>query len=222
MKRTITAALVLACTVLPMHASQVVFGNLGDDGGGAVAGTNTDIPSGGVYRLAQGFDTGATSLLYLDNITLALGVIGGGTLNHSISIYSDSGGFPDALLFTSAPVFLSGAEDAKYTYSFSGVSLDADTSYWVVPDPDVRWYFAAGGIIAATPQEQNSSGYSYAGSAVLPAEFSAWTDADDTRYSISIMSSDTPEAIPEPATWVVAALLVGGAAIIRRRRKKAA
>lgn len=42
-------------------------------------------------------------------------------------------------------------------FSFSGVNLTNGTSYWVLPQTDMPWYFGS-----SAPTGQNSSGYTFA------------------------------------------------------------
>jgi hypothetical protein len=218
--RSLFAAVLGLCLVTgSARASQVVFGNLGNDGSEALSGTKSDLTATTWY--AQGFTVGSTStLLNLDSIVLGLGAKAGGSIsNVSISIRTNSGGNPaSASLFTSADLTVTGLSAAKYTFSFAGASLTTNTTYWVVlNNPDLSWYTDDD---FATPEEQNLSGYDYFGTRRTTNSATSWSNFGQTSLAISVNASSTaPEPIPEPGTWAAAALLIGAAAYVRWRRR---
>lgn len=200
-------AVVLAADPTLLRAD-VVYGNLGPAGAGALSSTNTDFGVGDPNEqgIAQGFTVGASSSLRtIESVTLGLFV--DPTAARTVSIYSDNAGVPGSALFTSSPVTV--GNTGKYTFTFSGATLSNNTSYWIVPEGPSSWYFNTGP--ASAPTEQNSSGYSYLGTKVLNTS-SQWVDADFAVYSTSIV------AVPEPHAIVLAG--IGGvmAAIVARRR----
>jgi hypothetical protein len=216
--RSLAAAVLSLCLVAgSARASQVVFGNLGATGAGAIGGTRTPITS--TDWLAQGFTTGASStFLFVDNIVLGLTSTGGGAVNATISIWSSSASQPSALLYNSSSQSIS-AQD-KYTFGFGGAALAANTSYWVVVQQNgIDWNVRS---TFATPAGQNASGYSYLGTSLTENSGSLWEASELQAYAISITASDSgpaPEPIPEPGTWAAAALLICAAAYVRFRRR---
>lgn len=195
--------------------AEVVFGNLGATGSGALGGTNTDYGPGdaGELALAQGFNTGTSSLLDIQSVTLGLFVSNSGTSeNLSVSIYSDSSGSPGSILFGSPPVPV--GNTGTYTFPFSGASLSASTSYWVVPEGPASWYLNA---LDTTPAGLNSSGYSYTGTKRNQPSV-GWTTPSPnlSSYSVSVV------AVPEPPALVLAGIAVSAGILgIGRRRKSA-
>jgi hypothetical protein len=185
--------------------TDVVFGNLGTSGTGAITNTSTDVgPSAGL-DIAQSFTTG-TSNLQVNSITL--GLFGDGAISTTVGIFSDNSGAPAASpLFTSSAVTV-GAK-GLYSFGFSGATLTAGLNYWVYPLADVSWYTAG-----TAPVAQNSSGYAF--NATGENDGSGWVPAGSNRYSISV------SAVPEPSTYALAALGLGVAGFVRARRRKSA
>jgi MYXO-CTERM domain-containing protein len=220
-RRVACAALGLAALLVAAPSrAEVVFGNLNSDNSRNLGSTNTDL--GGqivddVNWLAQGFNTGAATLLDLQSITVGLFGTNVSTIPLTVSIYADSAGNPAATpLFTSA-VTQVGTTD-KYTFSFTGASLSANTTYWVVPNGG-SWYYNAG--TPPAPIAHNASGYTYVGgreslsTGVTPAS-SVWDVGGNNRYSVSIT------AVPEPSTLTLAGIglaMVVGLEVRRRRRQ---
>ena len=216
MTALIRSLLVVAVACLITSSSparaEVVFGNLGATGSGALGGTNTDYGSGdvGELALAQGFNTGTSSLLNIQSVTV--GLFSGTSANLSVSIYSDSSGSPGSLLFGSQPALV--GNTGTYTFPFSGASLSASTSYWVVPEGPASWYLNA---LDTTPAGLNSSGYSYTGTKRNQPSV-GWTTPSPNMnsYSVSVV------AVPEPPALVLAGIAVSAAIVgIGRRRKSA-
>lgn len=188
----------------------VVFGNLGAAGTNSPSGTNTDFGPGdsNEIALAQGFTTGSSSqYLTVTSITLGLFATSSGTLNRTVSIFSDASGSPGSAVFTSAVVPV--GNTGTYTFNFSNATLNPSTSYWVVPEGPASWYLNNGN---SAPTGLNSSGYVSTG-AKLQNPSSQWVSADFPGYSVSVV------AVPEPGTvgLLVVAGLAGGFALIRRR-----
>ncbi len=217
--RILTVAILgLTLTAGSARASQVVFGNLGSDGSEGLDTSRTSVTA--TTWLAQGFTTGVGSTdLFVDSIVLGLSPTAG-SVSTTISIWSGTGaspGIPDSLLYTSSSASVSSL-NSKYTFSFSGAALSANTSYWVVLQQDGVDWNQNGDL--DTPQEQNSSGYSYLTSRRTQNSGSTWGNAPSQNYAISITASSTgPAPIPEPGTWAAAALLIGAAAYVRLRRR---
>jgi hypothetical protein len=195
--------------------AEVVFGNLGNTGSGGLNGSNTDIVAvatqpGEYSGLAQGFTTGSlTQFLKLESVVLGL-FADSGVSARTVSLFSNNAGVPGTELVVSNAVSV-GAQ-AKYTFGFSSYQLAANTSYWIVPQPDVSWHLSQP---VAAPIGLNSSGYAYLGSAQKTFESAnTWTSpADDTRFSISV------QAVPEPSTVALGFAGVAGLAGFCLRRR---
>ncbi len=207
--RALVAACCLAVGASNVARAEVVFGNLGTSGTGALGTTNTDVgPTAGDY-LAQGF-TAASPNLTVTSVTL--GLFGDGSIATTVAIFADNFGEPAASpLFTSATVNV-GAK-ARYEFSFSGATLTAGSTYWVIPQSDVSWYLNNPG---SAPVAQNSSGYTFVNT-LENIGGGGWTGAGSNRYSISVAA-----AVPEPSTYALAALGLGAAGLVGARRRKIA
>lgn len=93
-----------------------------------------------------------------------------------------------------------------YTFLFTSLELQTQTSYWVAPGNPLSWYITNGGN---APTAQNGSGYSYVGTLFSNDSGNSWSAAGLNNYGISVT------AVPEPATMQ---LLVSGAAVAAVRR----
>lgn len=190
--------------------AEVVYGNLGASGDGAIGSTNTDFgPADSNERgIAQGFTSGSSSqYLKISSITLGLFASSSGTVDRTVSIYSNSSGVPGTSLYTSSATAV--GDTGKYTFTFSNANLQANTAYWIVPQGPASWYF---NTPATNPGEQNGSGYAFLGTKYLNTS-SQWVNPDFTVYSVSVV------AVPEPGTTSL--LVVAGlaaAALASRRR----
>lgn len=203
------AACSLAFASLPAEAT-VVFGNLGAAGTDAISGTNTDFgpADSNEVSLAQGFTTGSSSqFLTVSSISLGLFAQSSGTVNRTVSIFSDVSGAPGAAVFTSAatPVGNTGT----YVFNFSNATLNPSTSYWVVPEGPASWYLNNSNT---APAGLNSSAYVSTGTK-LQNTSAQWVNATFPGYTVSVV------AVPEPATvgLLAAVGLAGGFALARRR-----
>lgn len=205
------AFLALAMVGVSAHAD-VVFGNLGTSGTGALGGTNTDFGpvDTGELALAQGFNTGTSSLRDIQSVTLGLFVTNSGTSeNRTVSIYTDSAGSPGSILYTSQAVPV--GNTGTYTFPFSNASLSASTPYWIVPSGPASWYL---NTPDSTPAGLNSSGYSYTGTKrELPS--GGWTTPSPnlTSYSVSVA------AVPEPSAIALSGIGIASALYAMRRRR---
>jgi hypothetical protein len=221
------AATLAAVTFCSLNArAEVVFGNLGASGTNQYFGSSTNLKA--TSWLAQGFNTGTTSTnLTVSSITLGLFGVSEGTVPLTVSIYSNdsfNGNVPGTLLHTSSITNVGG--DGNYPFAFTGADLAANTSYWIVPNGggSVAWYLRGGAT--KVPTAQNSSGYSYVGTAGSLASTSSpsgpWSQGADNIISEGYTVSIT--AVPEPSTIVMAGL--GGLGLLaierNRRRRKAA
>ena len=189
----------------------VVLSNMGAAGtSNTSTNTNTDIVSSD--RIAAGFTTGSTDQI-LDWVALW-------TFNNdapgtkTVSIFSDASGSPGASVGTSTATNVPGSK-GRYQFDFSGVTLTANTKYWVLPEVGLSWYTAQAN---AAPTAQNGSGFSFDG---MKESFDAGANWSPLafNYTLAISTSDVPPAaIPEPA--LTSLLCLSGIALIRRRMKK--
>jgi MYXO-CTERM domain-containing protein len=197
--RSLFATAAISAAVLTSASAAVVFGNLGTDGNGALTNTSTDIGDGVGFSIAIGF-TAASPDFKVNSITLGLA---GELSTSSVGIYADNSGVPG-----SSPLYTSSSETigskGSYTFSFTGATLTAGTSYFLVPSGNVSWYTAS-----TTPSQKNSSGYAFT-QALEKTGSGEWGAAGSNRYSVSIT------AVPEPGSALLGAF--GLLALLRRRR----
>lgn len=195
--------------------ADVVFGNLNAAEDRPLGTTETTLGSGNVDAinwLAQGFNTNSATLLDVQSVLIGLRSTSG-TVPITVSIFGDVSGSPGSSpLFTSSPTSVSTTN--KYSFTFTGATLQANTAYWIVPNGG-SWFFNTG---SAAPVGLNSSGYTYVGTkesqstAPTPASAS-WDAGASSRYSVSIT------AVPEPSTLGLAGVgLVTIVGLEARRR----
>lgn len=213
--KTTLISVCLAFAAIASSPAIVVFGNLGPTGSAPISNvSHHDLNSSSLH--AQSFITSASDWI-LDDIVLGLHVQDGSTINgYTINIYSNVGGDPGSLLYTSAGVTISGTTATKYTFAFTGVTLSASTTYWVVPSipsTQLQWHDDD-----AAPTAQNGSGFGYAGPNQSNNGGATWQGNGPNRLSISVSG----EAVPEPGTYLAGALLLGGSVITIWRRRRAA
>lgn len=219
---TCLAAALVWVSVGANASAGIVFGNLGPTGNGSLGTTNTDIGSqdpSDVNWLAQGFNTGSSSELYLNSVDLGLYGTASGSLPLTVSIFSSVSNAPGSLLYTSASTNVGNV--GKYSFSFSGVQLQPNTGYFVVPLGG-SWYWNSPG---SAPVGQNSSGYTYTATyeslATTTSPSGPWTSpAGSNRYSVSVNSSAVPEIDPSGVASALA-VVAGALSLLERRRVKA-
>jgi len=196
--------------------AEVVFGNLGPTGAGGLSSTQTDFGPGSATTaaIAQGFTTGAASTaLELQSVTIGAFATSTGTLPRTVSIYSSSSNLPGTPQFTSSSTEV--GNNAKYTFTFTGATLAANTSYWVVPDFSVPWTWVYEETDFTPPSQQNGSGYSYLGSSRIQNSNPGNWAAGPSAYSVSV------SAVPEPSALGLAVAGLGCCGISLARRRMA-
>ena len=209
-RRLLAAACCIVVGSASIARAEVVFGNLGVSGTGALGITNTDIGPTSNDFLAQGF-TAASPNLLVTSVSMGLFGVSDGTIPASVGIFTDIFGEPNSTpLYTSATVNI--GDKATYSFSFSGASLTNGQSYWVRPLTDVSWYLNSPG---SAPTGQNSSGYIYTNT-LENIDGTGWVAAGSNRYSVSVVAT-----VPEPSTYALAAIGLGLAGLVRARRRKA-
>ncbi|MCE2815150.1 MAG: PEP-CTERM sorting domain-containing protein [Planctomycetaceae bacterium] len=210
----------LAIAVLAMVSGAsaqagVVLSNMGASGLENTGGTtNTDLGIGtGLERLAGGFTTGGSAF----TLNWASAVVFGansGTIAKTASIYSDASGSPGTLVGTSSTTLV-GNKDA-YKFNFSGVTLQASTKYWLVPEDGLSWYLHTS-LTNPSDLAASGAGFTHAGF-VTTTNGTTWSDKAPLVYTYAISGTTIPAAVPEPA--LTSLLCLGGVALIRRRMKK--
>lgn len=201
------ASIKLACiagfaalaTAAPVHAD-----TLSDNTSAASAGT---VSVDATRLVAASFASGTTS----GSVTLTATLLGStASGSATLSLYgSDASGLiPDAALAQFSAV---SSSDGSLVFSLSGVTLAADTSYWLVlsnADGSSNWSWT---------EESTGSGTGYTG---------IWADSDDggeTWFSNSALYpqqfSVVATAVPEPSTTVLLLCAVPVLAAARRLRR---
>lgn len=194
--------------------AEVVFGNLGPSGTDSFSTFTQDYGPTvtGNEGLASGFNTGSSTELTLQSITLGLFASDSVLVPLSVTVYTDVSGAPGTVAAISAPVNV--GSTGAYDFSFSSVVLSANTTYWAVPSSgnDTAWYLAGVGSSFVAPTEQNASGYSAVG-ALKDTGSATWVAADASEYAISVNA-----VVPEPTTIALAFCGAGIAAFGFTRR----
>jgi hypothetical protein len=220
MKALLTLLAAALFAVSTSHA-EIVFGNLGANGTGALSDSGSDFGPGAstLKILAQGFTTGTDpDFLTIQSVSIGAFYDNSGTASRTLSIYSNTGGNPGTVVATSGATTV-GAK-GLYTFSFSSLNLSASTSYWVVPQFNQDWFWYTNDA-DEQPVGLNASGYSYLGTKRSDNNITGtWRNAT-SPYSLTITAGSSAP-IPEPGTWAAAALLVGGAAFARWRKRQTA
>ncbi len=220
---TCLAAALVWVSVGANASAGIVFGNLGPTGNGSLGTTNTDIGSqdpADVNWLAQGFNTGSSSELYLNSVEVGLYGNGTNAIPLTVSIFSSVSNAPGSLLYTSASTNVGNV--GKYSFSFSGVQLQPNTGYFVVPHGG-SWYWNSP---PSAPVGQNSSGYTYTATyeslATTTSPSGPWTSpAGSNRYSLSVSSSSAVPEIDPSGVASALAVVAGALSLLERRRVKA-
>jgi len=188
----------------------VVLSNMGPNGVTDTSDiTNTVITNDAL--LAAGFKTGSVAQ-QLDWVSLVAKSANPGT--KFVQIFSNNAGNPGSSIASSAGTSVGGKN--VYQFNFSGVTLAANTTYWVLPQSGLDWYVEAAN---AAPTAQNGSGFTYQGSRYT--EEGDWF-ASGFNYTLGVSTTSDepppPGPVPEPA--LTSLLCLSGIALIRRRMKK--
>jgi hypothetical protein len=129
------------------------------------------LSSGGEY--AQSFATGASNVT-LSNVALLINEQSAGTM--TAMIYSDSGGHPGTLVGTlTSPASYSSGSFATAVFTASNMTLNANTTYWVVATANsgsFAWRESSStgtgtGFLAANEQYSGDGGTSWSGGPTL-------------------------------------------------------
>ena len=217
--KTLLTLLASALFAVSTSHAEIVFGNLGANGSGALSDSGSDFgPSASTLKiLAQGFTTGTDpDFLTIQSVSIGAFYDNFATASRTLSIYSNTGGNPGTVVATSGATTV-GAK-GLYTFSFSSLNLSASTSYWVVPQFSDDWFWYVNAA-EEQPVGLNSSGYSYLGTKRSNNDITGSWSNTIQPYSLTITAGSSAP-IPEPGTWAAAALLVGGAAFARWRKRR--
>jgi hypothetical protein len=218
-------ALALVCLVSGVAHAGIVFGNLGQSGDGLIDSGNvaqigSTVSGSSGNRFAIAFVTGSNSdFLQVQSVVLGLGDISPFS-TAILKLVDDNVGFPTgSTLATSSLVVQS---NSLYTFGLGGVSLAANTKYWVTleaQDSTAPSTFSWLRVDSAeSPTGLNGSGYTFpAGGGMRSTNDGAWTTRSDANtLSISVT------AVPEPSTCMMAlAGLACGGYLVSRRPKRA-
>lgn len=228
--RSLGAAATLAAVAFcSLNAqAEIVFGNLGASGTGALdsgsvaqVGSTTIGEPGNQYAIA--FTTG-TNPLYLTLATVGVGL--GDVEPYAtgkLSLFADNAGLPTGSLLASGTSLL--GPNGVLNFNLGSVALTANTKYWVTVEdiaaPSGSYFSWLRNSNDVAPSGLNSSGYTFPTGGALQSSDggSSWSD-----YPAGAKLGVTLEAVPEPSSRVMAGL--GGLGLLaiernRRRRRKA-
>jgi hypothetical protein len=203
---------ILAIAAMAMVSSAsaqagVVLSNMGANG----LTDTSDIFNGdiqGTARLASGFTTGSVAQI-LDWVSIV--GFNNDVTQKTVAIFSDNAGNPGTVFATSAPRNVGTKDVLKF--DFTGVTLAANTKYWVLPELGLSWYLNNS---FAQPSAQNGSGFTHSGVRRSDDSGSSWYTTA-SPFTLAVSTSDLPP-VPEPA--LTSLLCLSGIALIRRRMKK--
>jgi len=214
---------ILAVAVLAMVSSVsaeagVVLSNISNRADISASSTNQNTDN----RNAMGFTVGPTNVS-LDKITLALFQIAPpDVINTTVDLYDNNGGKPGTVFASSAQTGVSDSNPAggpkiAFDFAFSGVTLTANTTYFVSPNlggGSLSWYQSDFG----NPVAVGGSGFTFFGAARNTTLTGGLWVPGGTVHSLEVSVTAEGGAVPEPA--LTSLLCFGGIALIRRRMKK--
>jgi hypothetical protein len=226
MKKTILAILTGAALAVGSANAAVVFGNLGANGNGAIAGSSGPFVTQTAWY-SLGFTANGSDLV-LDTATI--GYRWGGTSNTiaKLDLFTSvprlGGGTQPGSLLYSSQVSVVPANNGTLNFTYNQ-TLTAGTSYWFVYRPgqietnNLTWRPASP---ASAPTALNGSTWASIGTRASGNSGSTWSGSLGTGNDISISVGASP--IPEPGTWAAMAIFASGAAYAgwRRRRQQLA
>ena len=200
----------------PLAAALMVAGvftlradTLTDNLSAATAGTET---ASGDTWVAASFRTDASSFT-LSNVTLLLDSTDGGSA--AVSVYSNGLLAPGSLLGTLTSSDSLSSALTPVTFSNGGLSLAADSTYWVVLQ-------ALGGSVDwAWTDDNTGTGVGYQGAWGTSSDAGlTWFTDDIYPTQLSVNAAAASTATPEPdalTLWFAGALLVGTFLKTRKR-----
>jgi PEP-CTERM motif len=207
--------LLAACAaILPAVHAQVGVSNLSS------THNNGTIYPPAPRLLAQSFTTDSSATYFtLDSVSLMLYQSAGTIVDFTVTVRSDDSAIPGSLLGTLAGNASPTADfmGQQYTYTASGVTLAADTTYWIT------WGFTdpvdAGATFIGTPVQDTAATGQWTLGANRASFDAGATWPSEANGSFPLQISIQATAIPEPGTY---AAMLGVAALgltaWRRRR----
>ncbi|MEP2775882.1 MAG: choice-of-anchor R domain-containing protein [Luteolibacter sp.] len=203
-KNILTATVIVGVLAAGSAQAAVVFSSIDNTGG---TQSNLTSLSGKAINFVIGSGTDYT----LDNVVLNIGTINGAAAP-VVSIWAnETGGTPIAGPNPLETLTLSGTFTANSlnTFTSTGLSLQADTTYWLVVRGENTSSFAwLGDTDAATVGTNNNRLFGNGGSTP-----DTWNSASGILNAATINAT----AVPEPSS--VGLLGLGGLALILRRRR---
>lgn len=165
----------------------------------------------------QSFSTGVGGFSLGDVQLLLEGPSLSDAASFSVGLYADSSTSPGSLISSLGTMNDSAVSNVGFTatdFSFSAISLSANTRYWIgltsSNGSNTRWSLGEG----PQPGDVGVSGEFYDDSGSI----SSTTFLTTQFVSFQMQLSDGP-AVPEPATMVLAMAGLGAVALLRRRRR---
>ncbi len=215
-RRALPLLVALALSGAPARAELILFDNL------SAGSPNGSFGVSNTQWTAQSFSTTSSGFI-LSEVALRLWNQNGTSGNFEIQVWDALGtsGRPGAqvgaAVYTGLAQDLGNAEGSLLAVSGLNFTLAPDTAYYLMALgtglADVPGYYTTPGTLYwdATNQ-QSSPAYSTSNGGA------SWNGPFAQNLYMKVTATAAP--IPEPGTWVTAALLGGGAALIRWRKRK--